>query len=187
MAKDQEAAGLIVSTLERLARLMRAADFDDGLNPAQWEALRYLARANRFSNSPGALTRYLGATKGTISQTIKSLERKALIAKAGRADEKRSVTLGLTLKGLELLQRDPWRVLVTEAEGLSGKTQRRMAKGLTSLLGAEIARHAYPTFGCCPDCRFFAKGSGTLRCTLFDAPLAAVETQQICVAHQPQG
>src|ERR1700754_3675828 len=107
MAKDQDAAGLIVSTLERLARLMRAADFGDGLNPAQWEALRYLARANRFSNSPGALTRYLGATKGTVSQTVKSLERKSLIAKSGRADEKRSVALGLTDKGRGMLARDP--------------------------------------------------------------------------------
>jgi DNA-binding MarR family transcriptional regulator len=186
MAKEQEAAARVVMTLERLARLMRAADFGDGLNPAQWEALRYLARANRFSNSPGALTRYLGATKGTISQTIKSLERKALIAKAGRAEEKRSVALGLTEKGRDMLRRDPWRVLAAEAETLGGKTQRRMAKGLTALLNAEIVRGRHPTFGCCPDCRFFAESSDPLRCMLFDAALAPAETQLICVAHEPR-
>ena len=187
MAKEPDAAGLIVSTLERLARLMRAADFGDGLNPAQWEALRYLARANRFSNSPGALTRYLGATKGTISQTLKSLERKSLIAKAGRADEKRSVALGLTAKGKEFLARDPWRALANEVDVLGGKTKRRMAKGLASLLEAEITRNRHPTFGCCPDCRFFSEDSAALRCTLFDAQLAPAETGLICVAHQPRG
>jgi DNA-binding MarR family transcriptional regulator len=186
MAKDQDAAGLIVSTLERLARLMRAADFGDGLNPAQWEALRYLARANRFSNSPGALTRYLGATKGTVSQTVKSLERKSLIAKSGRADEKRSVALGLTDKGRGTLARDPWRVLLDQVEDLGGKTQRRMAKGLAALLDAEIARGGHPSFGSCPDCRFFAEDGEVFHCTLFDAPLTGPETSLICVAHSPK-
>ena len=74
--EDDDADGqMIVWPLERLARLMRAREHEDGLNPAQWEALRFLSRANRFSNAPGALTRYLGATKGTVSQTLMALER----------------------------------------------------------------------------------------------------------------
>ena len=82
---DEEADGrMIVWPLERLARVMRAREHEDGLNPAQWEALRFLTRANRFSNSPGALTRYLGATKGTISQTVMALERKGFISQGAR-------------------------------------------------------------------------------------------------------
>src|SRR6266540_3826854 len=99
MAKTAAAGRQIVQSLERLSRLMRASEFGDGLNPAQWEALRYLARANRFSNSPGALTRYLAATKGTISQTVIALERKGYIAKANRPGEKRSIILTLTARG----------------------------------------------------------------------------------------
>ena len=74
--KDEDSGSNAAVMLERLARLMRVAEHDGDLNPAQWEALRYLARANRFSNSPAALTRYLGATKGTISQTLMALDRK---------------------------------------------------------------------------------------------------------------
>ena len=81
MAKDKIDNASIAWPLERLTRLMRAGEHEGGLNPAQWEALRYLSRANRFSNSPIALTRFLGSTKGTISQTIKALERKGYIAK----------------------------------------------------------------------------------------------------------
>ena len=36
--------------------------------------LFYLNQANRFSNTPQALTEYLGLTKGTVSQTVLVLE-----------------------------------------------------------------------------------------------------------------
>src|SRR5437868_13866561 len=111
--------------LERLARLMRASEHDGDLNPAQWEALRYLARANRFSNSPAALTRYLGATKGTISQTLMALDRKGYIAKAERPGEKRSITLTLTVKGKEKLKQHPWATLNLDIDELGGMTRRR--------------------------------------------------------------
>ena len=58
MNSDDEESGdarMIAWPLERLARVMRAREHEDGLNPAQREALRYVARANRFSNTPGAL------------------------------------------------------------------------------------------------------------------------------------
>ena len=102
--KDKDFGSNAALMLERLARLMRASEHDGDLNPAQWEALRYLARANRFSNSPAALTRYLGATKGTISQTLMALDRKGYIAKAERPGEKRSITLTLTVTGRPPLQ-----------------------------------------------------------------------------------
>src|SRR4029079_17619491 len=147
MAKTEADGSGIVYALERLARLMRAAEFGHGLNPAQWEALRFLARANRFSNSPGALTRYLGATKGTISQTVKALERKKLIEKSERPGEKRSVVLRLTSSGTELVAKDPWSGLAQSCEALGGKTRRRMDRGLSEVMAQEINSRIDPTFG----------------------------------------
>jgi DNA-binding MarR family transcriptional regulator len=180
----------IVRPLERLARVMRAREHDDGLNPAQWEALRYLGRANRFSNSPGALTRYLGATKGTISQTIKALERKGFIAKAARAGERRSVSLSPTSKGDAILARDPWMQLASDADKLGGKTRRRLCKGLTELLAGELKRAGLSGFGTCSSCRFFReKGRdhdphGPHLCMRFDEALSADETRRICIEHE---
>lgn len=191
MAKTEAAGREIVKSLERLSRLMRASEFGDGLNPAQWEALRFLARANRFSNSPGALTRYLGATKGTISQTVKALERKKLIEKMGRPGEKRSVVLTLTQVGRDMMTKDPWTGLAQRCEALGGKTRRRMGKGLAELLAEEITRRLDPSFGSCPTCRFWRADArsddvrGPHLCMLFDEPVAALETTQICVAHEP--
>jgi DNA-binding MarR family transcriptional regulator len=176
--------------LERLARLMRAAEHDGDLNPAQWEALRYLARANRFSNSPAALTRYLGATKGTVSQTVMALERKGYIVKAGRPGEKRSVILTLTAKGEEKLTQDPWAKLSVNIGKLGGKTRRRVVQGAGELLMAELKRGNFRSFGFCETCRFFRTGdkraeSAANRCLLFDLPLSAAESTRLCVEHQP--
>ena len=66
----REAAFLI----DRLERLTRGRESGGGLNPAQWEALRFLSHANRFSRTPAALADYLGSTRGTISQTLIALQ-----------------------------------------------------------------------------------------------------------------
>lgn len=193
MSKTEAEGSGMVYALERLSRLMRAAEFGDGLNPAQWEALRYLGRANRFSNSPGALTRYLGATKGTISQTVKALERKKLIAKAERPGEKRSIVLTLTEAGRQMMAKDPWSALAPSIEALGGKTKRRMDKGVAELLAQEISRHSAPSFGACATCRFWrADGrtddaKGPHLCMLYDEPITVAETMQICIAHEPAG
>ncbi len=176
--------------LERLARLMRAAEHDGDLNPAQWEALRYLARANRFSNSPAALTRYLGATKGTISQTVIALDRKGYIAKANRPGEKRSIILTLTARGEEKLKQDPWARLSVDIDELGGKTRRRLAAGLDELLTAQVKQGSFRSFGFCQTCRFFGDNDNPgaaepYRCILFDLPLSAADSSRICVEHQP--
>ena len=184
--KDDDISGEeIALPFERLSRLMRSAEHDEGLNPAQWEALRYLSRANRFSNSPGALTRYLGATKGTISQTVMALERKGFVVKSTRDGEKRSVELKLTAKGEEVLKKDPWAKFAAAAKELGGKTKRRLAKGLGELLDGELKRGRHLSFGQCASCRFFReKGEDNGHfCMLLETPLTADDSRRICVEH----
>ena len=191
MSSDDEDSGdgrVIAWPLERLARVMRAREHEEGLNPAQREALRYLARANRFSNTPGALTRYLGATKGTISQTLMALERKGLIAKAAR-DAQKAVRLSLTEKGREVLANDPWTGLAADAEELGGKTRRRMQRGLEELLARELQRAGLASFGVCATCRFFREkgrdtdARGPHLCMLFEDALTNEDTSRICIEY----
>ncbi|WP_421692890.1 MarR family winged helix-turn-helix transcriptional regulator [Aestuariivirga sp.] len=192
MSSDEEdnAHGhMIVWPLERLGRVMRAREHEGGLNPAQWEALRFLARANRFSDSPSALTRYLGATKGTISQTLMALERKGYIAKAARAGGRKSLRLSLTEKGREALSRDPWADIARSIDALGGKTRRRLHRGLDEVLDAELKRADLASFGVCTTCRFFReKGStgqtpGPHFCMLFEDGLTEQDSVLICIAH----
>ncbi len=189
MAKEKTEAADIIHPLERLTRLMRAGEHENGLNPAQWEALRYLARANRFSNSPSALTRFLGSTKGTVSQTLKSLERKGMIVKSRRVNEKRSVCLELTPKARDALNSDPLRTFVKSLDASNGKTKRRLAKGLREFLKTELVRQKQPSFGTCSSCRYFREkgrdegNCGPHACMLFEVGLTGPDTMLICVEH----
>jgi len=189
--EDEETDGrAIVWPLERLVRLIRAREHGADLNPAQWEALRFLSRANRFSNSPGALTRYLGATKGTVSQTLIALERKGYITRALREGAKKSISLTLAEKGQAALARDPWADLAQAAEDLGGKTKRRLHRGLAELLDQELRRSGHASFGACSTCRFFRERGrsddvkGPHLCMLFEEALSEDDTTRICKEHQ---
>ena len=123
----------------------------------------------------------------------KALERKKLIAKSERPGEKRSVVLRLTAAGSELMARDPWGGLARSCAALAGKTRRRMDRGLAEVLSREISRRLAPSFGTCASCRFWRADArtedarGPHLCMLFDEPLSAAESSQICMAHEPAG
>ena len=76
---------LLHEYIERISRLLqseaRNSGSDFNLQPIQLNALHFLRRANRYSNTPQGVTEYFGLTKGTVSQTLIALEKKGLISK----------------------------------------------------------------------------------------------------------
>lgn len=188
MAEDLGTDNMVV-LLERLSRLVRAQEHASDLNPAQWEALRYLSRCNRFSNSPAALTRYLSATKGTISQTLIALERKGLVSKAPRPGQARSVVLALTDAGEAKLRDDPWQQVSAMIEAGGAKTRKRLANGTQKLVTKIIQIRGLPSFGSCDTCRYFREGGasndmkGKHWCLLFEEPVTKTQARKICASH----
>lgn len=179
---------LIAELIDRLGRLVRAEAHADGLNPAQWEALRYLARCNRFSNTPGALARYLNATKGTVSQTLNALERKTLIARRPDPASGRVVRLTLTPAGAALAARDPLQELAGAAAALADTQRGALAGGLAAMLDQMQRRRDYRPFGVCRTCRHFRRDApqGSPHwCALLHAPLHDADSTAICVEHEP--
>jgi DNA-binding MarR family transcriptional regulator len=158
--------------IERLGRLLRAGDHAAGLNPAQAEALRYLARANRFSRTPAALAEYLGSTRGTVSQTLMSLEAKGLIERQANARDGRSVVFALTKAGSDFLVASP-------AHGLATATDHLEA-GLRALVASRGGR----AFGACHTCRHFRRdhhaGAAPHHCALLDEALSETDQALIC-------
>ena len=75
-----------------------------GLQPVQFDALQYLMQCNHYSDTPMAVTEFLGQTKGTVSQTLNVLVRKGFIAKTMDQEDKRVVHLSVTSKGIKLSQ-----------------------------------------------------------------------------------
>ena len=155
--KSKIKAENVIGDLARLARLVRSAEHEIGLNPAQWEALRFLSRCNADSNSPIALTRYLGATKGTISQTVIALVNKGLVNKTNRAGERRSVALTLTDRGREFMEEDPWKRVEKAFSKKGRKKQARTAATLAQLLDEELAVRGAQGLSAWPSADFFKK------------------------------
>ena len=60
--------------LLQVGRLVQAEGYDGELSPAQWMALRFLARANPFSRTPSAFAEFQATTRGTATQAVKALE-----------------------------------------------------------------------------------------------------------------
>src|SRR3954465_8598597 len=97
--------------VELLVQASRAWYFDGnqhGLRDRQWMALRFLGRANRFSRTPSALAGFIGATRATASQIVKTLEGKSFLVRRPSHEDKRSVVLHVTrLREKCLNQHDP--------------------------------------------------------------------------------
>lgn len=160
---------------------MRSASQSRSLNAAQWEALRYFLRANSFSNTPGALARYLGATKGTTSQTVLALIKKGLISKSTRGVDARSVVLNITEEGLKILSEDPLSNLEKTIGKLGDKTSKKFSKGLSEILGSEVTRQKSPSFGSCKTCRHFNKEN---YCSVFKVEISSADVAKLCLHHQ---
>lgn len=167
--------------LSRLARLIAADGHDRQLQPAQWQAMRFFAVANRFSRTPRGLTAWLGQTKGSVSQTINALVRKGLVERRGDAADRRVVRLMLTEAGERLVQStQPVSTEVLSALDANEREQfgRLIEKGLRAALQARGRR----PFGICAECRHFERSRGSmLRCALLDAPLFETDITKICL------
>ena len=115
--------GQTASLVDRLARAVHCLQYAEGLNPAQWVALRYLGCANRYSRTPTGLAEFLATTKGTASQTLKSLEQKGYIGRGQHETDRRKCLLELTDKGRPCLARDPLRQVQTAAAGCEAELE----------------------------------------------------------------
>src|ERR1035437_3074810 len=100
----RETAELLV----QVGRLVQAEGYDGELSPAQWMALRFFARANPFSRNPSAFAEFQATTRGTATQTIKSLEAGGYLVRQPSTADGRSVSLRTTSKGKKAVGRDPF-------------------------------------------------------------------------------
>ncbi|MDQ0313744.1 MarR family winged helix-turn-helix transcriptional regulator [Amorphus orientalis] len=166
-----------------MARLDAAETWTDELNPAQLAALAYLSRANRFSRSPSQVAEYLGATRGTVSQTLKALERKGYVHETRSQSDKRSISYELTAAGADAAaRRSPLSVALGRLED---STAAELEDTLSALLSSIIRANGGRPFGVCRTCRHFRRNAEGAFCALLSVPLSASETEKICQEQEP--
>ncbi|OWJ96160.1 MarR family transcriptional regulator [Pseudomonas sp. A46] len=175
---------------ERLSSLMRIWHREHPLlaelQPVQFSALQYLSRCNGYSDTPLAVTDYLGLTKGTVSQSLKVLEAKGLIEKRPDLADKRSVHLVLTPLARELLREltppDFLARALAAMEGDAAELERLLARLLRTIQQQEDV----PGFGVCKTCRFHQQRDGEPHCGLTGEALSRPAAELICREHQPR-
>lgn len=177
--------------IERLALILRAelralASVHD-LKLVQLEALRYLAEANRFSDTPAAVADGLGLTRGTVSQTLRTLEKKGLVSKLPDEEDGRVVHCRLTDVGRSLVEQSWPSGLLSTAVGTWERERLAEAFRQTDgLLRAVQEANGMRTFGVCHTCRHFeTEGDKSFRCDFFEAPLTPQEMMLRCREHEP--
>lgn len=171
-----------------LARLVHGAASDQCLTSAQWTALRYFARANRFSRTPSAFSEFHATTRGTASQTVKSLIALGYLERHANETDARSTLIEVTPAGLAKLANDPLSAL-TQAIALLPEGERNRFATLISGLATTMARaRTAPLFGNCGDCGHCdTSGQGPAYCRCTQTLLHHEEMSALCVDFSPVG
>ncbi|WP_108816332.1 MarR family winged helix-turn-helix transcriptional regulator [Loktanella sp. Alg231-35] len=164
--------------INRLARLDSAQGWTGDLNPTQLAMLSYLGQANRFSKSPSHVAEYLGTTRGTATQSLKSLQQKGYVAERRSEVDKRVISYELTVTGREM-SRSP-APLQAAVSSLSTKERQTFHQLLQSALLDVLARNKGREFGLCKNCQHHQESNKGPYCALLDVELTRDEADQIC-------
>lgn len=177
----------IAELVFHLGRIASGEGLVEGLTAAQWAGLRYFSQANRFSRTPSAFAAFHATTRGTASQTIKSLEIQGYLTRMRSEDDGRSVRLVLTEKARGILANDPFESLVRAADSLPSSIQGHFASALQRMLGQVAQERGKSSFGTCTSCQHL-EGDGCSRkeqasyvCGFTSEPLLLEEIEGVCI------
>ena len=157
------------------------------LSAAQWAALRFFARANDFSRTPSAFASFHGTTRGTASQTVKSLVQKGYLYRQRSTADGRRKELHLTIEGERALAEDPAEALVRAIDMLPPAKRRALEDVMRHITAHVDTQCGEPTFGVCVDCGHRDDSeSRSVICRVTGETLSKGDTQQLCYAFTPE-
>jgi len=155
-----------------------------GLRLVHFQVLDYLMRCNKYSNTPAATANYLGMTRGTISQSLMILEKKAYIEKVPDASDKRVVHLLLLPEGIKIFSSiRPTALFARAATILEENGVFPDEKIFTQALTALQKANASKSFGFCKTCNHFTRKSNGFHCGLTKEKLNKRDSEKICQEH----
>ncbi len=175
--------------VERLSELftvaVRRAGAEFGLLPIHVRVLHYLATCNRLSDTPSAVTEYLGQTKGPVSQTLKVLQEKGLVTKMQDSNDRRITHLSVTRRGDRIVQKLVEVPELVDATTRLGSTRSvEVERALSDLISALHQAGGTKSFGICASCRYNQKvENDSYFCNLVQESLTAEETHLRCREH----
>lgn len=146
--------------LARIATIMRVDEWNRaktlGLNPTQLAILTALdGRVSGLGVKDVAA--HLGISQPTATDSLNSLEKKALVERRASAEDRRAVRIHLTASGAEILQSHNQDSLAERAVGaLAGCEQEDLLLLLITMIRELQEQNKIPEQRMCVTCRYFA-------------------------------
>jgi DNA-binding MarR family transcriptional regulator len=178
----------VFDLIERMAALIRSEErkrcTELGLQLVHLQVLDYLSRCNRYSDTPAALTNYLGMTRGTVSQTLLLLEKKGYVKKTSDVADRRVVHISLLPEGENILKEARQSELFKQAALIfkENNFENHEIIFIKALMALQKANHSQ-SFGLCKTCQYFIKTETGFQCGLTRQALSHSDSEKICQEH----
>lgn len=181
----------VFDLIEYMAALIRSEErrrcTELKLQLVHFQVLEYLSLCNKYSDTPAAITNYLGMTRGTVSQTLILLEKRELIEKRQDAFDKRVFHIQLLKKGFSTYHKAKPNELFEKAARILEKSssisggEEIFIEALTAIQTANNSQ----SFGICRTCKNFTKTASGFFCELTQEKLSKSDSEKICQEHVP--
>ena len=181
----------VFDLIEYMAALIRSEErkrcTELKLQLVHFQVLEYLSLCNKYSDTPAAITNYLGMTRGTVSQSIILLEKRELIEKTQDQTDKRVFHIQLLKKGFKTLNKAKPTDLFKKASMILEKDST-ISGGeeifIEALAALQKANNSH-SFGICRTCKNFTRKSTSFFCELTQEKLSKSDSEKICQEHVP--
>ncbi len=176
----------VFDLIERMSALIRSEErkkcTELGLQPVHLQVMDYVSRCNRYSDTPAALTNYLGMTRGTVSQTLLLLEKKGYIKKTADVNDRRMVHLSLLAEGDAILNKARPADLYRQASAIFNDNDNQENVFVNALTALQKANKSQ-SFGLCKTCKYFTIIPDGFFCALTKEQLSQIDSEKICQEH----
>jgi DNA-binding MarR family transcriptional regulator len=195
-AQHDDVDAKIVAALERLSQVfrvrLREEAWERDLSPAQAQFLIYLLYHSVELRRVSQLAREFDLTRATVSDAVASLETKGLVQREQWPEDRRVITLRLTLKGEKLATTlSAWADPVREhLERFSPGEREAVMRFLIELIGSLQRSGLITVARMCLTCSFFRQDihpgePAPHHCGLLNVPLGDADLRVDCPEHEP--
>lgn len=190
--QSQRIESKIVASLERIAQAFRVLLWQESkefsLSPIQVQVLIFLLYHGEEKRKVSYLADEFNMTKATISETIKTLEKKNLITKEYEPHDTRSYIINLTEKGEDIAGKTSLftKEIYTPIDKLHADDKENLLLSLLNVIGHLNRSDIITIQRMCTTCRYYRSSDGGKKhfCGLLNRHLHTTDLRVDCPEHK---
>lgn len=189
--QNQNTESKIVASLERISQAFRVLLWQESkehsLSPIQVQVLVFLLHHSDEKRKVSYLADEFNMTKATISDTVRTLEQKELIAKEYQSDDTRSYIIHLTEKGKDIAQKTSLftQEIRTPIDKMEADDKENLLYNLMEIIRYLNKSGVITIQRMCMTCSFYrTSDNGTHFCSLLNQELGISDLRIDCPEHE---